>query len=271
MAVLLLALMGFLVWGRADTTEQTYCQCYETLANQVNNQQTDSLKVRVYDSGVTECEKIEKKYQKCTKKADLEKTIAAVKEAESKRLKASDNDNYKENMSKSRIEKKDAKNRNDRESDNKSNEEVKTTPKINSNEKTEPSLDFNNFKGGNKSRGNVGIVSEGRGDVNDYGDGSEEGLCVKNCECPNNKWDIDVVSVTAWVTVEINENGTVNSARFAQYGDVKNGRDYTSLNRDINAQKSATKNIILDCFKRRVYKSIEKKYRVTQKIVLRKT
>jgi serine/threonine protein phosphatase PrpC len=86
MAVLLLVLVGFLVWGRGGTTEQTFCKCYETLADKVNNQQTDSLKVSVYDSGVKECEKNEKKDQKCTKKADLEKTIAPVKEAEDKRL-----------------------------------------------------------------------------------------------------------------------------------------------------------------------------------------
>jgi serine/threonine protein kinase len=88
MAVLLLALVGFLVWGRADTTDQTYCQCYETLADKINNQQTDSLKVSVYDSGVKECEKNEKKDKDCKAKAELEKTIAPVKEAEAKRLRS---------------------------------------------------------------------------------------------------------------------------------------------------------------------------------------
>jgi serine/threonine protein phosphatase PrpC len=85
MAVVLLLLVGFLVWGRdGKTTGQTYCECYKTLAVKVNNQQADSLKVSVYDSGVTECEKIEKKDEKCTSKTDLVKTIAAVRETKVK-------------------------------------------------------------------------------------------------------------------------------------------------------------------------------------------
>jgi len=227
------------------------------------------LKIVVYEIDKSLCDTLG--FGDCQVQIDLGKTIAAVKAAEAKRLKTSDNDNYNDNVSEPRNEKIDTKKRNDRESDNKSNDEVKTTPKINSNEKTEPGLDFSNFKGDNKSTGNVGIGSEGRGDVNYYVNGSEEGLCVKNCNCANSKWDIDIVEVTAWVAIEINENGTVNSARFAQNGDVKNGPDYAILNRDINAQKSSTKKIILDCFRRRIYKSKEKKYRVIQKIVLRKT
>jgi hypothetical protein len=92
MAVLLLALVAFLVWGRGGKTDQTYCQCYKDLSDKVNNQQTDSLKVSVYDSGVSECEKIEKKDLKCTKKADLEKTIATVKEAVKDKKGASDDE-----------------------------------------------------------------------------------------------------------------------------------------------------------------------------------
>lgn len=85
MGVVLIALVAFLVWGRGGkTTEQTYCECYKTQSEKVNNQQTDSLKLSAYESGVTECEKIEKKDKNCKAKAELEKTIAAVKKGVAK-------------------------------------------------------------------------------------------------------------------------------------------------------------------------------------------
>lgn len=148
--------------------------------------------------------------------------------------------------------------------------------------KTDPGLDFNVFRGedrkssddGKDKNGPLGPVGPGKGEGKGYGEGNEEGngtsLCVKNCDCKNNRWDIDVVEVIAWITVEINEDGSVNSARFAQTGDVKNGRDYTSINANIKSQKNSTQKIVLDCFRSRVYKSKGSKYRITQKIVLKK-
>jgi hypothetical protein len=80
-AVFIIILLAFLVLGRGGkTTELTYCDCYKTIVERVNNQQADSLKVSVYESGVIECEKIEEKDKDCPAKADLEKTIAAAKE-----------------------------------------------------------------------------------------------------------------------------------------------------------------------------------------------
>jgi hypothetical protein len=166
--------------------------------------------------------------------------------------------------------------------DIKSSTSVKTTKNNDSNAKVDAGLDFGNFKGDNKTNSsssntngsnNLGQTN-GRGDGNGYGDGNEDGpgsgLCIRNCTCNNNKWEIDIVEVTAYITVDINENGNVDNAYFAKKGDVKGGKDYTSMNTNINAQKSSTKKIVLDCFRGRTYKSTGKKYRVTQKMVLKK-
>jgi len=147
--------------------------------------------------------------------------------------------------------------------------------------KQDPGLDYNNFKGNNQNssnnvggNNNLGTVGPGNGNGNGYGDGSEEGngtsLCVSNCKCDKSKWEIDVLEVIAWITVEINENGSVNSAKFAQNGDVKGGNQYTAMNSNVKSLKGDTQKIVLDCFKERTYKSTGKKYKITQKMVLKK-
>jgi hypothetical protein len=167
------------------------------------------------------------------------------------------------------------------------NDDVKSEVSINKGNdkdaevKTDPGLDFTNFSAedktkteGNKENGPLGPVGPGKGDGKGFGEGSEEGngsgLCIRNCECYNSKWDIDVVEVTAWITVDINEDGTVSAARFAQTGDVNNGKNYTVINTNIKSQKNSTQKIVLDCYSNRVYKSKGKKYRITQKLVLKK-
>lgn len=147
--------------------------------------------------------------------------------------------------------------------------------------KTDPGFDFTNFSGEDKSKSEEGggglgpgPAGPGKGSGKGFGEGSEEGngsgLCIRNCDCANSRWDIDVVEVIAWITVEINENGTVSAARFAQTGDVKNGKEYTSINANIKSQKSSTQKVVLECFTKRVYKAKANKYRITQKIVLKK-
>jgi hypothetical protein len=147
--------------------------------------------------------------------------------------------------------------------------------------KPDPGQDFNDFKkenqnntSNNTNNNNLGPVGPVSGNGKGYGNGSEEGngtsLCVNNCLCDNSKWDIDILEVTAWITIEINENGSVNSARFAETGDVKNGKNYTAINSNIRSQKSNTQKVVLDCFRKRTYKSKGTKYRITQMMVLKK-
>ena len=148
--------------------------------------------------------------------------------------------------------------------------------------KTDPGLDFTNFQGEertssntNNGPGKLGTTGPGKGNGKGFGEGNEEGsgtsLCVSNCNCSNTKWDIGIlVSVDAWITVEIKENGSVNSARFAEKGDVKNNKDYTSMNTNATALNKNTQKIVLDCFRGRTYKSTGNKYRITQKMVLKK-
>jgi hypothetical protein len=84
MAVLLLALVGFLVWGRAGKTELSYCECYKNLSDRIKGEKSDSLKILTYEKDSEECNK--KKKESCKEQTELEKTIAAVKLAEAKRL-----------------------------------------------------------------------------------------------------------------------------------------------------------------------------------------
>ncbi len=85
MAVVLLALVGFLVWGRGEKiTEQKYCECYKHLSDRIKGEKIDSLKIVTFEKDSEECNK--KKKETCKEQTDLEKTVATVKEAEAKRL-----------------------------------------------------------------------------------------------------------------------------------------------------------------------------------------
>jgi hypothetical protein len=164
--------------------------------------------------------------------------------------------------------------------DIKSSTSVKTTKNNDSNAKVDGGLDFGNFKGDNKtnsSSSNTNVNNklgetigrgEGFGEGNDVGDGI--GYCLKNCNCNDNKWEIDIIGVPAYVAVEINEDGSVARAYLASKGDVKNGKNYTVLNANIDALNS-TKKILINCFKKKIYKSTGKKYKIVQSYTFRKT
>jgi serine/threonine protein phosphatase PrpC len=91
MAVLLLALVGFLVWGRAGKTELSYCECYKNLSDRIKGEKSDSLKILTYEKDSEECNK--KKKESCKEQTELEKTIVATKKREFYRL-----ENYVESM-----------------------------------------------------------------------------------------------------------------------------------------------------------------------------
>lgn len=165
--------------------------------------------------------------------------------------------------------------------DIKSSTSVKITKNNDSNAKVDAGVKFEDVMGVDKTnsssnskatgtlsttRGNKG--GEGYGEGTDVGDGKE--YCLKNCNCDNKSWEIDIIGVPAYVAVEINEDGSVARAYLASKGDVKNGKPYTVMNANIDALNS-TKRILINCFKKKIYKSTGKKYKIVQSYTFRKT
>ena len=96
MGVVLLALVAFLYLRPGGEKDQTYCGCYETLAKKVHNQQADTLKVSIYDSGKVACDSIVKKGQKapdCKVQAELAKKIEPIRAKGAGRLGSDNNEN----------------------------------------------------------------------------------------------------------------------------------------------------------------------------------
>jgi serine/threonine protein kinase len=81
-------LLAFLVLGRGEkTTELTYCDCYASLYARIENQKIDSIKLRIYNNGVKECDQIEKDTKPCNTVGYLEQLMVKVKNEEENKLK----------------------------------------------------------------------------------------------------------------------------------------------------------------------------------------
>ena len=158
--------------------------------------------------------------------------------------------------------------------DIKSSSSVKTTKNNDPNAKVDAGVKFDDVMGVDKTNSSSNTkgtsnlsTTKGTSAGSGYGDGTEvgdgRGLCVKNCNCNDDSWNNDIIGVPAYVTVEINKDGTVNKAYLASNGDVKNGKLYTAMNANIDALNS-TKRILFNCFKNKIYKSTGKNYKIVQ-------
>jgi serine/threonine protein kinase len=123
--IVLLLLLAF-VFLRPGIKEQTYCDCYKSLSDKINNHKSDSSKIVVYAENKSLCDELG--FGDCQAQIDLEKTIAAVKESEAKRLKKAGNKKGDENVkddltNKAEIDKK-------KKEDTKKKDESKTKLKV---------------------------------------------------------------------------------------------------------------------------------------------